>query len=513
MTTPPAAALPQGSSRLEAAAGWLDRHALFMAGLAACWVALLARVPHRLNQDGWLALVGGREVADHGIPHHDALGALTHGAQWIDQQWLAQLAMYGLHQAGGLALVCIVYVGLSVAAMGLAIAASRSLGASDLMVLAVLPIPGFLFFAASGQVRTQGFAYPLFVLTLWLLASDSRAPARRVWAVFPVLALWANLHGSVTLGVGLVVLHGLAMLARDAFREGRRPRPPRSPGRALAFVILAPLCLLATPYGVGIVDYYRDTLLDSTFRSVITEWAPVTSEPILAVPFFAAAFATLWLLGRARRALNLFEQLALLMMIASAITAVRNVTWAGLTIVILVPVLLTEIVPAKSAPRRRRLNLTLVGGMAFALVITLVGVASQPRTWFEHGYDQRATAVVSAELRRDPALRVYAGDRFGDWLLWHDPALAGRVAYDSRLELLTHHQLERLVDLSNQKGADFASLIDRYGLRVLDPKRLPDLTRALLGLSGTRVLLRGHDVIVAYRARPAALGPSAKGGG
>jgi hypothetical protein len=506
MTLGPTAVAPTlVPTRRGAVIAWVDRHALFLAGLAACWVALLARVPFRLNQDGWLALVGGREVADHGIPHHDRLGAFTHGVRWIDQQWLAQLGMYGIHQAGGLALVCIVYVGLAVAAMGLAIAAARALGAADLMVLATLPIPGFLFFAASGQIRTQGFAYPLFVVALWLLASDSRAPSRRVYWVFAILILWANLHGSVTLGAGLVVLHGLAMLARDVFREGARPRRPLRLGRALAFIAGGPACLLVTPYGLGIVDYYRDTLFDSQFRSVITEWAPVTSEPILAVPFFAAAFATLWLLGRARRALTLFEQLALLALIVSGITAVRNVTWAGLAFVVLIPVLLTALKMPRPARRRTRVNLALVALMTLVLLSTFVAVATKPRSWFEQGYDQRAAAVVSDAMRRDPSLRVYAGDRFGDWLLWHDPSLAGRIAYDSRLELLTHRQLRQLVDLSNRIGTNFAALIDGYQLRVLDPKRLPKLTHAILSLLGTHIVYRGHDVVIASR-------PSESGG-
>jgi hypothetical protein len=187
------------------------------------------------------------------------------------------------------------------------------------------------------------------------------------------------------------------------------------------------------------------------------------------------------------------------MVIASAITAVRNVTWAALTFVVLVPGLLTAIVTPRPAPRRRRLNLMLVTGIALLLLGTFAAVAAQPRTWFERGYDQRAASVVSEQAARDPSLLIYAGDRFGDWLLWHDPDLAGRIAYDSRLELLTHHQLTRLVDLANQKGTDFASLISGYGLLVLDPKRLPDLTEALLKLPRTHVVLRGHDVIVASR--------------
>ena len=55
-----------------------------------------------LTQDSWLALIGGRDVAAHGIPHQDTLFVITHGARWIDQQWLAQLVIYDLYKAGGL---------------------------------------------------------------------------------------------------------------------------------------------------------------------------------------------------------------------------------------------------------------------------------------------------------------------------------------------------------------------------------------------------------------------------
>ncbi len=45
--------------------------------------------------DSWMTLVGGREIVEHGLPHHDAIGVITAGRTWTDQQWLAQLAFYG----------------------------------------------------------------------------------------------------------------------------------------------------------------------------------------------------------------------------------------------------------------------------------------------------------------------------------------------------------------------------------------------------------------------------------
>jgi hypothetical protein len=493
--------IPLGRSRSTprralGALSWLERQALFLAGFAAVAGVILSKVPSRINQDGWLALVDGRYVAQHGIPHSDTLAVLTHGAHWIDQQWLAQLAIYGLHQLGGLALYSIVYVALTVGSIGMAIAAARRLGGTEAHVVWVLPVAAFLYFAASFQIRTQGFAYPLFVATLWLLAAAARAPSgRRVYLVFPLLVLWGNLHGSASLGAGLVVLYGVSLLVEDL----RAGWPWRVRGRGLAFMIGAPLCLLITPYGISGVTYYRETLMNPAFKALVTEWQPVTSIYILAVPFFVAAFATVWVLGHSRGRARLFEALTLLVLIAGAISAVRNVTWFALAVIMLLPSTLSTIFAQRApAARRRRLNLTLVGASAIFLLASLITVATKPSAWFEGGYDARALGQVAAVIDRQPGVRIYADGHFADWLLWHDPSLAGHVAYDSRLELLTSTQLRELADLTEIRAPGARDLLAGYGLLVLEtPDRASQL---LLDQPGTHVILRGHSVAVATRS-------------
>ena len=484
--------------RARGAISWLERQALFVAGLAAVAGVILGKVPSHINQDGWLALADGRYVAQHGIPHSDTLAVLTHGARWIDQQWLAQLAIYGLHQLGGLPLYSIVYVALTVGSLGMAIAAARRLGASDPHVIWVLPVAAFLYFAGSFQIRTQGFAYPLFVGTLWLLATEVRTPSRRrVYLVFPLLILWANLHGSASLGAGIAVLYGMSLLVEDL----RAGRPWRVRGRGFAFIIGAPLCLLITPYAISGLTYYRETLMNPAFKTLVIEWQPVTSFTILAVPFFAGAFATVWVLGHSRSRVRLFEALTLLVLIAAAISAVRNITWFALAVIMLLPSTVSAIVaPRPPAPRRRRLNLTLVGATAVFLLVSLTTVATKPSSWFERSYDARALSQVAAVIHRHPDVRIFADGHFADWLLWHDPALAGRIAYDSRLELLTATQLRGLAELTEIRAPHTRDLLAGYGLLVLDTTDRG--SQRLLDQPGTDVILRGHGVAVATRSEP-----------
>jgi hypothetical protein len=482
--------------RARSAISWLERNALFVAGLAIAAGVILARVPSHINQDAWLALTDGRYVAQHGIPHSDTLAVLTHGARWIDQQWLGQLAIYGLHQLGGLPLYSIVYVALTVGGLAMGIAAARRLGGSDAHVIWVLPVAAFLYFAGSVEIRTQGFAYPLFVGTLWLLATEIRAPSRRrVYLVFPLLVLWGNVHGSASLGAGLVVLYGLSLIVED-LRAGRRWHIRR---RGWGFLIGAPLCLLVTPYGITGLTYYQETLLNPAFKTLVLEWQPITSFTTLAVPFFVAAFATVWVLGHSHGRVRLFEALTLLMLIAAAISAVRNITWFALAAIMLMPPMLgTNLARRPPAPRRRRLNLTVVGASAILLVVSLSTVATEPSSWFGRGYDARTLSRVAAIVHRQPGVRIYADGHFADWLLWHDPSLAGHVAYDSRFELLTARQLRGLTNLAEIRAPHADDLLAGYGLLVLDTT--VHASQLLLEEPGTRVILRGHGVTVATRS-------------
>ena len=491
-------AVPAETTRARSAARLvpsLERNALFIVAIAVMSVVFLTRGYLHLNQDGWVALVSGREVANNGIPQHDTLTVWSAGDRWIDQQWLAQLVMYGLNEAGGLAAVVIVHLALVMTAFALAIVAAQALGARREHVVWILPVAGVPYLAIASEVRTQGFAFPLFVALLWLLASDPGATRRRTLLVLPALAVWANVHGSVVLGVALVTLYGLIRLV-SAWRDRSALR------RAFAFAIGAPVMLLLTPYHIDGLQYYANTVLNSNFRGVIAEWKPVTDDPFYAVPFFALAFTAAWVLGRARGRATAFDHLALLTLTVAGITAVRNVSWFALGIVVLLPPLISGVArEPRPADLRRGLNLGLAAASVAALVIAVVVVASKPQSWFEQRYDRRAAIVVAEEAARDPSLRIFVEGRMGDWLLWHEPQLAGRIAYDARLELLSDLQLRQLVYLAGATRRNWTAALEGFGLVVLDPRDQPRTADAFVKQPGVAEVYRGNDVIVAAAPR------------
>jgi hypothetical protein len=203
---PVVAAFPgaRGSRALSA----LEANGLVVGAVAV--VALLTIVLARaeLIGDTWMMLLGGREVAQHGLPHHDTLFLWTHGRPWVDQQWLAQVFYYKAYVLGGARLVLIVNTLFVVAAAAIAFACARLRGASSravFLIAVLLPLmsPWAL------QVRAQAPAQLLFAATFALLTLRGAITWTRVGLVIALLVIWANVHGTVVMGAGLAVLCGL----------------------------------------------------------------------------------------------------------------------------------------------------------------------------------------------------------------------------------------------------------------------------------------------------------------
>ncbi len=483
---------------------------MFVIAVGAVLIISLLGIPRHLSQDGWLALIAGRKVAAGGIPQHDYFAYLTHGGRWVDQQWLAQWIMYEIEHVGGLPLLCVLYVLITVGAFGAAVAVARRLGAEDLHVLTAT-LPGAFFYLVTAlSIRTQGLAYPLFVATLWLLASEIRSPARRrrVYLVFPMLAVWGNLHGSVTLGVGLAVLYGLVLLVAGLRRDGARGL---ADGRALAFILISPLTVLATPYGTAMVHYYRITLLNSQFSRMVTEWKPVMSVPVLALPLFvmiavaAISVVRVLLLSRSGRAARpqLFDVLTLAALAIGAVMAVRNVTWFGLALVVLLPGVLTQMKQGRPAPLRRSgANFILaVATIALATVMTLA-ILGRPASWFTSSYPAGSIPTLRALIARDPQAKVLADVRYADWLIWEDPKLfSGRLAYDTSFELLNKSQLSAIADLAAPTPY-VRRMLNEFRIWMLYPENR-SVNRTLLGRPQVHVVSRTRHAVIAINGAAA----------
>jgi len=433
LSRPQARAARSPARPLARAAGLLEREGLVVVVLSLCLLLLVVEMSRLLVPDSWLALVDGRLIAAHGLPHHDTLTHWTLGRPWVDQQWGAQLVLYELARLGGLRAALAAGIGSVVAALVVLAVAARKLGASSHWVALALLVP-LCTAPWLATLRTQSFGLIGFAVVYALLALDARRPGRKVLWVLPVLAVWANLHGSVALGSGLAFVYGVTLARRRAHRA-----------RGLVLALGSPLCLLVSPYGFGLLSYYRLMLFHPPFASFVTEWAPPAVGPSTAL-FFASAFAVSALWGRYRPSLTSFERWALPVLLLLAVTAVRNVDWFELAAALALPRALDAARPSrlKLPPPVRRINLLLAAAAVAAAAA--VCASAFARTLPPSSPNLGASPAAAAAIARaaGPHGTVLADDMHADWLLWLEPSLSRRVDYDSRFELLTRGQLVRI---------------------------------------------------------------------
>jgi hypothetical protein len=471
---------------------FLAREALPLA-LVAFYAAVLGGLAQfELVGDSWLTLASGREVVQHGLPQHDQLMALSHGARWVDQQWLAQVVFYELTRLGGIQAAVLLHVLLLAGAFTIAVAAARRRGAAPATLLWVGLACVFLA-PWAWQLRAQSFAYPLFAATLWLLSADSRSPSRRVLLVLPLLACWANLHGSVVLGAGLVALRGLTI----AYERLRTAGPPAAWKLRAGCLLAAPFLTLASPYGTALLGYYRHMLGSPLLSRFVQEWGPTT--PAKAWLFYPMAILAVWMLGRNGAALTLFERGALLATTLAGFIALRHVVWFELAALMFLPTLLGA---RRTKTERAQRLARPVGALAtLCLLAVPVTLAAAPASWYGRELPAEATAQVE-RATRGAGTTVFASETLSDWLLWKEPSLRGRIAYDVRFELLSVGQLDRLSAYHRRSGAGWAAPTLPFSILVLDRRVDSQLIRALEARAGSRTIFSDRRVVI-LRQTPA----------
>lgn len=488
---PSAAAARGAAARLST---WLDREGLLVlvvAGFAGV-AAALAKV--LVATDTWYALVSGRLIAQHGLPFHNDLTLWAHGTRWVDQQWLAQLGLYGLDRAGGIRLAIVVHVVLVAASFAVMVVLARRRGADPRSIALVSVVALIPLALSTAQLRTQTFAYPLFVAVLVLLARPGPTTWRRLLGLLAIIVLWANLHGSVVLAAILVSLRGVCELA-GGLRSGKGPKQ-----LAWLVAVLPWPALFATPYLWSTGHYYRETIFNPTLSAYLWQWRPTSLSP-LSVPLFVLALGFLWLLGRAAPAYSRFEKLAGLVLVALALLAVRNWTWLALFAVAFYPTALDHLRAERRRPLETPLNRVLAAtGIVFALAVS-GAVLGRAQSWFTNSFPDRGARVVADLARSHPNARIWATAEWGDWLMWSDPKLEGRVAFDARVELLSTPQVKRMA-LFSASGLLVPQVQQKYDILVVSKNNDP-AAYFLLRRSGS-VVYNDGNVLVASRWKSAA---------
>ena len=287
---------------------------LVLAGLAAL---AATRTPVSDNDFFWHLAVG-RDIVAHGVPRVDVYSWTVAGKAVLPDQWLGELLMYTAYAIGswgGTIALRALAVGALIGIVvwtALAERPQRPL----IAVLASLPAIGVSRFAWTD--RPELFGLVCFAILIALLRAVRRGSLAALVSCIPLVLLWANLHGSYALGLGLVIVVALERAIVD-------------PSRRRQYAGIAIACVVATfvtPAGLATWTSSGGHFL-SPPRFVQEEGTPdVTTLPgLLFSVALLASLATAMLAPQTRRRDVLFEIAVLLPVAFVSLTATRQLVF------------------------------------------------------------------------------------------------------------------------------------------------------------------------------------------
>jgi len=180
-------------------------------------VLFLVLIPYVGDNDFWFHILIGEVITEQRIfPRVDIFSYTAAGHAWINHEWLTQISLYGTYKMLGF-----IGVSLLVALIGAIMAGMLWYEYRRLSWLSgLLVIASFMVLKPFFVPRPQIFAYPLLLLLVVVIMRLYRTKDMRLAWVFPgILFVWGNIHSSVLIGVGvLLVVTGWEILQRFSTR-------------------------------------------------------------------------------------------------------------------------------------------------------------------------------------------------------------------------------------------------------------------------------------------------------
>jgi hypothetical protein len=467
------------------AGGWLSMPRLWLVVvLAAIGVAELAQLPSAVDL-AYHVKAGELMVAERALLRSDVLAWTTAGRPWLDQNWGAQVVLYGIWRLGGFWFLTVASALCTVAAWTLVAAACRRRTA-NLRLIALAVLAGYLAGAPGFSPRPQMFSLVLFAAQLYLLEVARTRP--RVALVIPLLMpLWANLHGAFLVGLGLLAVE----VAVAAWR-----RDGRAAARFLLVTAASLAGLLVNPWGPRVLGYALSLPVNPTVTAIVSEWGPATLRRPAGLMILIGLGILAVALVRAPAPERAPEQLLRMAVLAAlALWTVRAGAWFGLAL----PVALCAIA-RRPAPRPAGadLGVPVLSGLVLAVLGVALVVAAPPVS----------RALVPAVARPELAAAPVAA---ADWLAANPPP--GRmfnlqpwgsylefrlgpqvqVAFDSRFELPPAERWDQYRAVAEGRW-DAERLLDGWGVdHVVTSRRQTPALVELLDASMRWRLAFSHD--------------------
>ncbi|MGY3483157.1 hypothetical protein ACVW1C_001040 [Bradyrhizobium sp. USDA 4011] len=289
-------------------------------------------------------------------------------------------------------------------------------------------------------------------MVLWANALVEASEERRApsFAYLPLITLWANLHGSFTLGLALI-----APFALEAIRTADKSARAAVALRWLRFGALALIAACITPYGSESILITLRILNLGAVLSTIGEWRPALEFGAVS-PITICFFAGMAYVLCSGLKLPLIRVAALLAVVYQTFAHVRYVDVCALVAPFFIAGPLAQHLALPQSPNRKVVPASrraVVAALAGLMIATGLIVTTK-----DHAPPNAPRAAIE-KLKQLKASRILNDYYFGGYLISEGIP----TFIDSRAELYGPVFLSRYVRaVSLEDLADFVNLLDEY---------------------------------------------------
>ena len=231
------------------------------------------------------------------------------GKPWQAHEWLSEILMALAYRLSGWSGIVLLAGAAFAATAGLLLwYLSRFLPAAAQGAVAALALA-----CGAGSLLARPHLLALPVLTFWTIAllrarDERRAPS--IWLT-PLIALWANLHDSYLVGLGLI-----AVFAFDAMFDAGEDRLAVFRAWAI-FAAVSAVMALATPFGINGILFSLH-LMSMPALAILGEWQPMDFSRAQPIEVCVAALGYVWITRRMKVSAARIVLLAVLLYLAIA---------------------------------------------------------------------------------------------------------------------------------------------------------------------------------------------------
>jgi hypothetical protein len=459
-------------------------------GAAVYALFLLAGNRLLIDPDTLWQITVGQWIIDHGaVPTTDIYSFTMRGQPWISTQWLAQVMFaktYALFGWSG----PVVLASMAIAATFALLATflSRRLADSTTLVFVAaalaLTVPHLL-------ARPHALALPVMVAWVGgLIAAADRREAPS-FALLPLIAVWANLHGGFVFGIMIV-----APIALDCVVSADASARKALLLRWIAFGLAALASSCCTPYGWDSLLASRKILELGSALPLILEWKPADFGSV-------GAFEICLLLGfglvlHGGVTLPPMRIVLLLGLLHMALSQGRAAEILALVAPLVLAAPLARQIGGAEPSHSHTVRAPMLAGIAITLVTGTIAYAGM-HPFSPHMRGSPVAAV--AELKKLNVARVFNDYDFGGFLIANgvEPFIDGRTELYGEKFFIEHNAASGLMEPEN-----LFRLLDRYKIEATLMRPQSAATKLLDHIDGWQKIY-SDDIATIHLRRAGAL--------